>query len=57
MPSGSPRTPRKPKAPIEITEKTLRMLQDYCQQHGTQIRSEVDGLIQFAIEQRLKERM
>lgn len=46
--------PNKVSHPVEISDKTMKLLRDYCQQHGTQIRSEIDGLIQYAIEERLK---
>lgn len=48
---------KRPKTTIEIQEKTAIMLREYCQLHGEQIRSVIDGLIQLAIEQRLKERL
>ena len=53
-PNTPRRGPRKNKTPIEINDKTRAMLQDYCQLNRTQIRSEIDALIQFAIETKLK---
>ena len=50
---ATPRT-RKQKTPIEISDKTYGMLREYCQLNKTQIRSEIDMLIQSAIEQRNK---
>ncbi len=54
MARSSRSAPRKTKTPITISDKTMAMLRDYCQLNRTQIRSEIDSLIQFAIESKLK---
>lgn len=45
---------RKQKTPIEINDRTYQMLREYCQLNRTQIRSEIDSLLQEAISARLK---
>lgn len=44
----------KEKVQVEISAKTHKALRDYCTDVGSQVRSELDSLIVFAIEERRK---
>jgi hypothetical protein len=54
-PGGSRKgIPNKVSHQVTISDKTMRMLKAYCQLHNTQIRSELDLLLQEAILHRTK---
>lgn len=44
---------RKQRAPVMMSDKTYQMLRAYCRANGSQIRTEIDGLLQFALETKL----
>lgn len=46
--------PDKRTVSVEVSSKTYEQLREYCRLNKSQVRSEIDGLLQYAIEQRLK---